>query len=184
MRSRLAPLALMAALFVSTAAAGQDTPTADPADVQSLDALVAALYDVISGPAGEERDWGRMRSLFIPGARLIPSGPNPQGEFGHAVWSVDEYIERNGPFLVERGFFETEIGRTTDQWGSLVQMFSAYDSKRTEEDPEPFARGINSIQAMHDGDRWWIVTIYWTGERPDHPIPDEYVGREQRPIGV
>jgi hypothetical protein len=177
MRPRIAPLALTVALVFSVPALAQEPPPASPADVESLDGLVHALYDVISGPAGQARDWDRMRSLFIPGARLIPSGPNAEGVFGHAVWTVDEYIERSGPFLEQNGFFETEIGRRTDQWGSLVQMFSAYDSRRTPEDPEPFARGINSIQAMHDGERWWIVTVYWTSERPDNPIPESYLGR-------
>lgn len=171
------PLLLVAAMLVPAGTAGQERPRADPADVASLDAVVAALYDVISGPAGAARDWDRMRSLFIPGARLIPSGPDAQGRFGHSVWTVDEYIQRAGPRLEERGFYEREIGRKTDRWGSLVQMFSAYDSRRTPEDPEPFARGINAIQAMHDGERWWIVTVYWTAERPDNPIPQEYLGR-------
>ena len=177
MHRRLTPLAVAAALSTGAPIQAQDVPAADPADVESLDAIVAALYDAISGPAGEARDWDRMRSLFIPGARLIPSGPNPEGEFGHSVLTVDQYIERSGPFLEERGFFETEIGRQTHEWGSLVQMFSAYDSKWTPQDPEPFARGINSIQAMHDGERWWLVTVYWTAERPDLLIPDEFLQR-------
>ncbi len=169
--------AFVTALAISAPAAGQDVRTADPDDVETLDGLVAALYEVISGPAGQARDWDRWRTLFIPGARLIPSGPGQNGEWGHRVMSVEDYIEQSGPFLEERGFFETEIGRTTDEWGPLVQMFSAYDSKWTEDDPEPFARGINSIQAMHDGERWWIVTVYWTAERPDLPISDRYLGR-------
>ena len=49
-------------------------PEADPADVESIDAIIAALYDVISGPIGEKRDWDRFRSLFVPDARLIPTG--------------------------------------------------------------------------------------------------------------
>lgn len=159
-----------------TPANAQETPTADPADVESLDAVVAALYDVISGEAGEARDWDRMRSLFIPGARLIPSGPDQQGQFGHRVMTLEDWISGAEGSFAQRPFYEKEIGRSTDEWGSLVQMFSAYDS-RTSPEAEPFTRGINSIQAMHDGERWWIVTVYWTAERPDLPLPDEYVGR-------
>lgn len=177
MRVLFSSLVLVLSLGLSSPASAQQIRPADPADVETLDGLVAALYDVISGPAGQERDWERWRTLFIPGARLIPSGPDPQGEWSHQVLTVDDYIERSGAFLVERGFFETEIGRTTHEWGSLVQMFSAYDSKWSPEDPEPFARGINSIQAMHDGQRWWIVTVYWTAERPDLPIDEAFLGR-------
>ena len=175
MRSVLPRPALVLALLVAAPLGAQEARSADAADVETVDGLIAALYDVISGPAGEARDWDRFRGLFIDGARLIPSGPNQQGAFGHQVLSVEDYIERSGPFLEERGFFETEIGRQTHRWGSLLQMFSAYDSRWNADDPEPFARGINSIQAMHDGERWWIVTIYWTAERPDLPIPTEFL---------
>ena len=171
----LALFGLFSLVMPATAARAQETPDADPADVESLDGLIHALYDVISGDAGVARDWDRMRSLFIPGARLIPSGTNPQGQFGHRVMTLEEWISGAESSFAQRPFYEKEIGRRTDEWGSLVQMFSACDS-RTSPDAEPFARGINSIQAMHDGERWWIVTIYWTAERDDLPLPDEYVG--------
>ncbi len=156
---------------------GQQTPPpADPVDVESLDAIMAAVYDAISGPAGEARDWDRFRSLFIPGARLIPIG-RPQGGVSRAiVLTPDEYVERFGGALPDMGFFETEIGRTTEAYGPLVHLFSTYESRRSLDDPEPFARGINSFQLLNDGSRWWVVTIYWQSERPDLPIPEKYVG--------
>ncbi len=150
-------------------------PTADPEDVASIDAIIAALYDVISGPAGEARDWDRFRSLHIPEARLIPTGRNETRGFVHFVWSVDEYIDQAGDFLEQSGFFETEIARETDRFGSIAQLFSTYESHRSEDDAEPFQRGINSIQLMYDGSRWWIVTIFWMGERDDAPIPERYL---------
>ncbi len=150
-------------------------PTADPEDVASIDAIIAALYNVISGPAGEARDWDRFRSLHIPEARLIPTGRNETRGFVHFVWSVDEYIDQAGDFLEQSGFFETEIARETDRFGSIAQLFSTYESHRSEDDAEPFQRGINSIQLMYDGSRWWIVTIFWMGERDDAPIPERYL---------
>jgi len=149
---------------------------ADPTDVESVDAIVAAVYDVISGPAGQARDWERFRSLFIPGARLIPVGPRPEGKYGANVTTPEEYAEGANSYFLENGFFEDEIGRTQEEFGPVVHLFSAYQSKRTPEDPEPFARGINSFQLMDDGTRWWIVTIYWTAEREDLPIPLRYIG--------
>ena len=72
-------------------------------------------------------------------------------------------------------FFEVEIHRVTEQYGSLVHLWSTYESYRTSEDEEPFARGINSIQAINDDGRWKILQIYWLGETPDNPIPDKYL---------
>ena len=175
-----APLALAApapllAQSRANVAMAESWPEADPDDVESVDGILTALYDVISGPAGEARDWDRFRSLFIPEARLIPTGRGPNGEHGYNVWSPGEYAEQAGGFLEANGFFEREIARTETRFGPVVHAFSTYDSKRTAEDPEPFARGINSIQLMHDGDRWYVVTIYWAAERTDLPIPERYL---------
>lgn len=168
------PLAAQAAPAAAPAA-GQLPPAARPADVASLDAILAALYDVISGPAGQKRDWDRFRSLFIPGARLIPTG-GPAGQPARAVvWTPEEYAQRAGASLERDGFFEREIGRSVDTFGRITQVFSVYDSKRTLADAKPFQRGINSIQLLNDGTRWWVVSIYWDAERPDNPIPERYL---------
>ena len=161
----------------ATGAAAQDSPgpAANPADVGSVNAILEAVYDVISGPAGEARDWDRMRSLFVSGARLIPTGRTQTGESRHRVMTLEEYIESSGPFLERNGFFEREIGRVSERYGKIVHAFSAYDSRRTAEDAEPFARGINSFQLWHDGSRWWVVSIFWEAETPDNPIPDRYL---------
>jgi hypothetical protein len=155
--------------------AGANQTAPDPADVESADAIVAAVYDVISGPAGQARDWDRWRSLFIPGARLIAVGAPQNGIARPRVMTPEDYVEASGPFLEENGFFEEEIARVQEEFGPVVHLFSTYKSKRSMEDPEPFARGINSFQLLNDGDRWWVVTIYWASERPDLPIPERYL---------
>ncbi len=149
-------------------------PATRPADVASLDAIIAALYDVISGPAGQKRDWDRFRSLFYPGARLIPTGKPPNGPARAFAMTPDEYVSRSGA-LEERGFFERELSRTVEEFGSVTHAFSTYDSKRKADDPAPFARGINSIQLLNDGSRWWVVTIFWDAERSGLAIPDKYL---------
>jgi hypothetical protein len=173
-RRQLSALVMVAGLVIPGTASAQ----AAAADVSTIDGIIGALYDVISGPAGEARDWDRFYTLFLPeGARLVPSGMQ-QGHATHQVWTPREYAERAGPNLEANGFFEREIGRTTEAFGNVVHVFSAYDSKRTLQDAEPFARGINSIQLFHDGSRYWVVTVFWDSERPDNPIPARYlVGR-------
>jgi hypothetical protein len=148
---------------------------ANPADVGSMDAIVAAVYDVISGPAGKKRNWERMRALFIPGARLIPTGPRPSGEVGSRVLTVDEYIARAEPFFEKEGFYEREAARQTELFGKIAHVFSTYESRHAANDPKPFQRGINSIQLMNDGKRWWIVTIFWQGEDEKNPLPEKYL---------
>jgi len=158
------------------APATTQTPAADPNDVATMDSIVAALYDVISGPAGQKRNWDRFRSLFVPGARLIPTGRNPQtGEVASRVRTPEEYISRSAPLLEQNGFFEREISRRTEKFGNIAHLFSTYESRHKAEDEKPFARGINSIQLMNDGKRWWVVTIFWQGEDEKAPLPAEYL---------
>jgi len=177
----LSALALLGALVVGaptrTILAQQPsaTPAADPADVASVDAIISALYEVISGPAGQRRNWDRFRSLLIPEARLIPTGRTATGEGRMRIFTTEQYIEIAGAGLERDGFFEREIGRTMERYGNIVHLMSAYDSKRTAEDPTPFARGINSIQLWFDGARWWVVTVFWEAESPANPIPAEYL---------
>src|SRR5258706_2290551 len=136
---RIATLAALIIVLVAsvTALAGVRTPQAErpspPAanasDVASMDSIVAALYDVISGPAGKKRDWDRMRSLFVPGAGLIPTGSRPGGVYGSRVLTVDEYIERSSGFFEKEGFFENETARVTEQVGQIAQAFSTYEPR-------------------------------------------------------
>jgi len=157
------------------------TPSADPADVASIDAIIRAAYDVISGPGGKKRDWDRERSLYIPGARLIPTamkaGDDAKNnlELAPQVLDVDAFIARVEPFFEKSGFYEKEIARRTEQFGRIAHVWSTYESRHQPDDPEPFMRGINSIQLFNDGKRWWIVSIYWQHESAQDPIPDGYL---------
>jgi hypothetical protein len=154
-------------------------PAANPADVGSPDAILAALYDVISGPAGQQRDWNRFRSLMAPHARLMPTRPLPNGGAEMRVWSADDYVQAAGAGLERSGFFEREIHRVTESYGLVMHAFSTYESRRTADLSErPFSRGINSIQLLHDGGRWWVVSIFWDAERPGNEIPPKYLPRE------
>lgn len=151
------------------------TPVANPDDVASPEALITAVYDVISGDAGVARDWDRFRSLFHPTARLIPSGPRADGTIGLRSITPEDYITLSGPQLEGSGFHEREIAATTERYGSMVHVFSTYEARRASTDAEPFMRGINSFQLFFDGTRWWVLSIYWRAEDDSLPIPDEYL---------
>lgn len=173
----------------SASGEGQTPKTAAPnaADVSSVDAIIAALYDTISGPAGKERDWDRMRSLFVPGARLMPTSPvRPAGTppdapltgaeaYATHVFDVEGYVERASKFFATEGFYEKEVARRTESYGHIVHAWSTYESRHKPDDPKPFARGVNSIQLMNDGKRWWVVTIFWEAETPRTPLPEKYL---------
>lgn len=176
---RLSILAAAVILACAGPAAAQSppppVPAAAPADVATPEAIVAALYDVISGDAGVARDWDRFRSLFHPTGRLMPSGTNREGQGRVRAITPDEYIAGSEPFLVGEGFHEREIARSTERFGSIVHVWSTYEAVRSLSDSAPFVRGINSIQLFHDGARWWVISVYWQAETPDAPIPAAYL---------
>jgi hypothetical protein len=151
-----------------------DWPKAAPADVKSVESIINAVYNVISGPKGRARNWNRMRTLFVPGARLAPIRENG----AHAdvtLLDIDGYIERASKRMEADGFFEHSIANRVEEYGNLIQVWSTYESRHAKEDPKPFARGINSFQLLKDGDRFWVVQIMWDAETPSTPIPAKYL---------
>lgn len=172
-------LATIFCLFAFQSIMAQQTEStpkpANPADVSSVDAIMKAVYDAISGDAGQVRDWDRFRSLFYKGARLIPTGKNAQTNLvGANPLTPEDYIKRVEPVFAKDGFYEKEIARKTDTYGNIVQAFSTYEARRKKDDEKPFLRGINSFQLLFDGQRWWVLTIFWQAETPDNPIPPKY----------
>jgi hypothetical protein len=144
-------------------------PAPKPEDVKSVDAIVHAAYDVISGPAGA-RDWNRFRSIFLPQARFTQVGKGPDGATFVISWSVDEFIRDATGVFAKDPFYENSIVNQPQSYGNMTQVFSSYESHRSPGD-KPFDRGINSFQVLNDGKRWWIVSIFWDSERPDDPLP-------------
>lgn len=170
-----APAVAQTPLAPAPVVAPSPAPAANPADVASPEAIVAALYDVISGDAGVARDWDRFRSLFHPTARLMPTGVNREGVGVARAITPEEYITLAGPTLVGEGFHERAIAGRTERFGHIVHVWSTYEGLRSLSDPTPFVRGINSFQLFHDGSRWWVMTIYWQAETPQTPIPADYL---------
>lgn len=160
---------------VVAAAPSTAVPAPRPEDVASVDAIIAALYDVISGPPGQDRDWNRFRSLFTADARLIVAAPSREGHVPSRSMTVEQYTVSADPFLKRDGFWEREIARRTERYGNVTHVFSTYESRVKTADSPPFSRGINSIQLVTNGERWWVVTILWDFERPGNPIPSEYL---------
>jgi hypothetical protein len=144
-------------------------PAPKPEDVKSLDAILHAVYDVISGPAGD-RDWNRFRSLFVPEARLTSAQKNKDGSIFLA--DVEGYVKGAGDYFKTHGFYERAIVNHVQTFGNIAQVFSSYESRNAPNE-KPFARGVNSIQAFNDGSRWWVISILWDEETPINPLPPD-----------
>ena len=143
--------------------------------VNTLDKTIETFYSVISGEKGEERNWELMQYLYYPEAKLSAIVRNQQGKIGVVYVTPDDYKKNSGPWLVENGFFEIEINRKVDRFGNLAHVYSTYHSFFSKKDDKPFMRGINSIQLMYNGKRWFVVNIFCDQESDKNPIPEAYL---------
>jgi len=174
-------LAIAGATLVVAAVAAQTTrlhvtvPTVAPReeDVSTIDGMIKAYYDVISGPAGKPREWARDRTLYMKDLRFVAVDVDKQGKIEPRIVDHQAYVDSSDS-LAKDGFFEKEIHRVTERFGPIAHVWSTYESRRTENGPITM-RGINSIELFWDGTRWWISNAIWTDERPDLPIPKEYL---------
>ncbi len=141
----------------------------------NIDSLIHALYETICGPSGQERQWDRMRHLFFPQAHMVRTSVGDDGTPRALVMDIETYIATTTPYFQDQGFFEWEVARRTDLFGNIAQVFSTYETRHDLHAPEPFKRGINSIQLFYDGQRWWILNMLWDNEREGNPLPDKYL---------
>jgi hypothetical protein len=144
-------------------------PAAKPEDAKSLDSILGAIYDVISGPAGD-RDWNRFRSLFVPEARLTSATQKNGGPV--RLLDVEGYARGAGGYFKTHAFYESAIANRVQKFGNIAQVFSSYESRNAPNE-KPFARGVNSIQLFNDGSRWWVISILWDEETPTNPLPPD-----------
>lgn len=163
-------LGLILAMPVPAAA---QRPAPRPSDVATLDGIVHAYYDVISGPPGQAREWSRDSSLYITDIRFVSMG-FANGRPVPNVMDHGTYARQSDPYFVKNGFFEQEIHRETRRFGNIAHVFSTYESRNTPDGPV-IARGINSLNLFWDGSRWWIASATWDEERPGNPLPPEYL---------
>jgi len=170
-------LLVMAALCLSAAYGaallGGPSGRAPQEDAQTLDAVMKAFYESITFPEGKGPDWVRYKSLFASSA--VPCNRTTPG--AELVTNLEGFLDnfsgriRSG---VIKSFYEAEISRTTETYGRLAQVFSAYEKGMNTTDPAKFVRGVNSLHLTFRDGRWWIVSIAWEDETPGNPLPAKY----------
>jgi len=157
---------LIAALATSVALV---TPAAAHDDTTDIQAAIDDLYAVISGPVGQARDFDAMRAMFMDGAAMGAVGAGPEGNGAGGVISLEDYIERSGPWLVENGFTERATRTEIEQWGEIAYARSAYEGVNGVTG-EIFLVGVNFITLFKIDDDWKIASILWRTETEDWPI--------------
>jgi hypothetical protein len=154
-------------LFFPFYISGQVNPSKYSEDVTSIDNIIASMYDVISGPA-VQRDWNRFHHLYHPNAYMMAIYASSDSTFSNRIFTPQEYVKRSDEMMRKNAFNEIELNRRTEQFGNLVNVFSAYEFTT----PTLTKTGINSLQLFFDGSRWWIMSIIWQESSPNLPLPE------------
>jgi len=141
-------------------------------DVSSIDNIVQASYETISGEVGVPRQWSRDRSLYDPNVRFVSISVNPETKAvtAHSE-SHQDFVDGSDAFLVKEGFEERELKRVTKRFGNVATVLSSYEGKLAT--GKVITRGVNIFQLYFDGKRWWILSMVWDQERPDNVLPAE-----------
>jgi hypothetical protein len=148
-------------------------PKPAPADIASSEAIVAAYYEALAGPAGKKRDWNRFLSLFFPGAQLLPAeGKGHTGTMPH-TFSPSKYLYDTESNMLQEGYIPKEISRRSESFGKIAHVWSTYEARRAAGDDKPFVRGITSFELFNDGKRWWIFNVVWQPETTTLTLPAE-----------
>ncbi|MFT4860806.1 MAG: hypothetical protein ACI95C_000004 [Pseudohongiellaceae bacterium] len=144
---------LWAAVF-QTLAVNAYAQSGDIEDVGSIDGIINAYYEVVSGPAGETVDVSRDRFIHHPNAWVSIAGKDSNNAPTVTVMTLSDYHGENSPR--SQGFYEKEVGRVVSRSGNMVHVWSSYTSALTE-NGTPYTRGVNSITLFFDDQRWWIM---------------------------
>lgn len=142
-------------------------------DVGSIEAIVKADYECISGGIGVARQWARDFSLYDPYARsFVPSKDEKTGAL--VIWhpTQQEYADEADAHLVRVGFSEHEVAHKVYTYGNVATVFSSYEGT-LESTGKLYVRGVNIYQLYYVGNRWWISSVSWDAENDINSIPLE-----------
>ncbi|WP_147676822.1 hypothetical protein [Algibacter pacificus] len=144
-------------------------------NVATVSDVIETFYHEISGEKEDERDWKLFKFLFHPDAKLITAGKNDERQFQVKFMGSGDYIKSSEKWMISNGFIEKEIHRKSEVFGKMAHVFSTFEAFNSKTDEAPIIRGIYSIQLLNDGERWWILNLYWSHETWLHPIPGKYL---------
>ena len=144
----------------------QDRQMANLNDVSTVDGVMNAYYESVSGHPGQ-RDVARILSLYMPGGKI-----NIRMEGDKPVHNLIEDVIKTEQFLtISEDFFEREISRDEQRFGDMVNVISTYGISDAMENKNYRARGVTIFQLYYDNDRWWILSSMYQREIPGRPLP-------------
>jgi len=139
-------------------------------DVITIDALIKASYEVVSGEKGAKRQWNRDNNLHHPKAIYSYFDREKQKQ---VTMTLQEFHKETDEMVFGTAFYESEINREVRIFGTIAHVWSTYETK-LEKEGEVARRGINSIQLIYENNRWYIISLTFCGETNNNIIPKTF----------
>lgn len=168
-------LLFLGIIFFTSNISAQDIEDQYKANVSSIDSIVTSIYEVVSGKKGEERDWGLHRKIFHPEAKIITNYVNDQGRYQIHFNGVEEYVDTYREYFKNNNLHEVDVNRKVEIFGNMAHVLSTFESYNTPDESTPYKQGIASIQLYNDGERWWVLSMYYKNENEKDKIPTKYL---------
>ena len=146
-----------------------------PEDVSTIDGMIKAYYEIVSGPAGQPRQWDRDATLYIPNVRFVIISEDATGKATAESMTHQEFVDTSEASIGGKAFYEHEVHRITQRAGNIAHVFSTAE-RSSSPDGKVEGRGIDSLELFWDGKRWWITAAnLWDINTTKHPLPPEFL---------
>ena len=161
-------------LFFVLIAKSQNNSNGYSANVHTIDSIVSSIYQVVSGAKGEARDWALHKTIFHPEGQIISNYVNEKGEYQVLFLSVDEYMEKYKDYFKNMNLYEKDSNRVIEINNNMAHVFSTFESYKSPHDSIPYKIGTASIQLYNDGNRWYVLNMYYKNETKKDKVPKKY----------
>jgi len=142
-------------------------------DVSTINGIMKATYETVSGEAGAKRQWERDLSLHDPNAIYSFRFHDSEGKLQQTTMSINDFHKESFSMVMKTAFYENEINREVRVFGNIAHVWSTYET-RLEKNGPVMRRGINSVQLYYEEGRWWILSWTFDKERADRKIPQTF----------
>lgn len=159
-------------LFVTLLSSGihaQDHQALDPEIVKTIEGTVGETYKIITGERGSTRNWEAFRQLFTPDAQMSVLVHDTAGRGQVRTFTLEAFVRNGMKYYESDGFIERPIKTIIHEYNGIANVFQSYYAKEAEREEE----GVNSLQLIFDGERWWITSVLWTSNANGVELPVE-----------
>ena len=159
-------------IFACNSIYGQTNKEKYAEDVKSVDAIINAYYDVVSGSSSEPWEFERDKYIHSKNAIITRLDENGKAE-SHTLEA--EYIPIG--LSPKEDFYEKELKRVVSKFGNISQVWSAFEI-RTDLKTESNIRGLNSVQLHYENGRWFIDSWTCEMESEKNNLVTEFLNKE------